>query len=76
MTERRVVLYERTLPRDFWIVDAAITADGGVSISSGDGTAEWYAVVDPAAKPALGRSKSICVSKPIRRGQTTMFSIS
>jgi hypothetical protein len=49
MTDRRVVLYERTGSRHFWIVDAAITADGDLSICSGDGAAEWYAIVDRAA---------------------------
>ena len=53
MTERRVVLYERTGPSHFWIVDATITEDGEVSICSGDGSAEWYAVIDRAAKLRL-----------------------
>jgi hypothetical protein len=34
-------------------VDAEINADGGVSICSGDGNAEWYAVIDRTAKTAL-----------------------
>ena len=53
MGDRRVVLYEGRGRHGSWTVDAEITADGRISICSGDGSAEWYAIVDEPAKPAL-----------------------
>jgi hypothetical protein len=50
---RHVVIYERRAPGAFWIVDATVAADGGIHICSGDGRAEWYAIVDREAKAAL-----------------------
>jgi hypothetical protein len=51
MGERRVVLYERV--GGSWTVDAELTADGGISICSGDGDGEWYALIESAAVPAV-----------------------
>jgi hypothetical protein len=53
MTERHVIIYEQRGPGAFWMVDASVTPDGGIRICSGDGRAEWYAMVDPNEKPAL-----------------------
>ena len=53
MTKRHVTIYERRGPRSFWLVDAMVASDGGVRICSGDGRAEWYAIVDADAKGAL-----------------------
>ena len=54
MADGRVVLYEERTRGGSWIVDAAVNPDGGISICSGDGSAEWYAIIDQSAKPALG----------------------
>ena len=67
MPNRRVVLY-RDGRGGSWIVDAGINADGGISICSGDGSAEWYAIVDRAAKPMLVEAlrKRLNVTEPGR----------
>jgi len=68
MPDRRVVLYQDEGRGGSWIVDAEITADGGISICSGDGSAEWYAIVDRAAKPMLVEAlrKHLNVTEPGR----------
>lgn len=47
------MLYEDKTRGGSWIVDAAVNSDGGISICSGDGSAEWYAIIDQSAKLAL-----------------------
>src|SRR5689334_20590460 len=69
MDDRHVVLFESTTPRGAWIVDASINAEGGVSICSGDGSVEWYAVIDRAALPALRTP----LQKRVKREEQNVF---
>ncbi len=56
MADGRVVLYEEKTRGGSWIVDAEVNPNGGISICSGDGSAEWYAIIDQSAKLALRES--------------------
>jgi hypothetical protein len=75
MPNRRVVLYQDGRGGS-WIVDAGINADGGISICSGDGSAEWYAIVDRLAKPMLVEAlrKRLNITEPAGPIWTARFS--
>lgn len=53
MRARALILYRRRTGSAFWLVEAAIADGGDLVISSGDGEAEWQAIVRHANLPLL-----------------------